>query len=88
MDKLIPRLSEVLRWFAGLWLVGWTVYIVFAAENWTTSFRGVKTALAALLIPAFLAFGFSWALDRIAMKNAPGRDAALPGDSRKRRSGQ
>ena len=87
MDKLIPRLSEVLKWFAGLWLVGWTLYIVFAAENWTTSFRGVKTALAALLIPAVLAFGSSWALDRIAMKNATGRDAGLPGDSQKRRSG-
>jgi hypothetical protein len=88
MDTLLPRLSVVLRWFAGLWLVGWTLYIVFEAENWTTRLDGVTTALAALLIPAFLAFGFSWALDRIARQNATGRDAALPGDSPKRPSGR
>jgi len=83
MDKVLPRLSVALRWFAGLWLVGWTLYIVFEAENWTTRLNGVTTALAALLIPAFLAFGLSWALDRGAMKNGTGRVAASPGDSLK-----
>jgi hypothetical protein len=78
MDIRVPRLAVTLRWFAGLWLVGWSLYIVFAAENWTTRLAGVTTALAALLIPAALAFGLSWWLDRLPSANRRG-DEGEPG---------
>jgi hypothetical protein len=64
MDKPLSRLAVALRWLAGLWLFGWPLYLVFWAQNWLSTIEGVKTGLATLLIPAALALGLSWGLDR------------------------
>jgi hypothetical protein len=60
----VPRLAVTLRWLTGLWIVGWTLYVTIWDNARLGSVEGMMTALAALLVPAILAFGLSWGLDR------------------------
>jgi hypothetical protein len=65
MDMRVTRLAVALRWLAGVWLVGWTVYVTIWDSARLGTLEGMTTALAALLIPAAMAWGLSWGLDRL-----------------------
>ena len=65
MDIWIPRLAVTLRWLAVLWMVVWAVYVAFWGGGRLATVEGMATALAALLIPAVLAWGLSWGLERL-----------------------
>jgi hypothetical protein len=76
MDKPTALLAVALRWLAGLWLVGWTLYLVFWAQNWLSTMEGVKTGLATLLLPPAFAFGVSCGLDRLSARVGEHRKVA------------
>jgi hypothetical protein len=65
MDTRVFRLAVTLRWLAVLWMVGWAVYVAFWDAGRLATVEGMATTLAALLIPAVLAWGLSWGLDRL-----------------------
>jgi hypothetical protein len=64
MDKPLSRMAAPLRWLAGLWLVGWALYVTFWDESRSIAIEDTMTELEALLIPAALMLAVSWALDR------------------------
>ena len=76
MDFRVSRLAVTLRWLAVLWMVGWAVYVAFWDAGRLATLEDMATALAALLLPAVLAWGFSWGLDRLpdgrSAKTTPG----------------
>ena len=63
MDIWVPRLAVTLRWLAVLWMVVWAVYVAFWDGGRLATVEGMATALAALLIPAVLAWALSWGLE-------------------------
>jgi hypothetical protein len=60
MAKSMNRLSVALRWAAGIWLVGWSLHVVFR-QPLPPSMSGTLIDVAALLIPAALLFAASCA---------------------------
>jgi hypothetical protein len=78
MEFRVPRLSVMLRWLTGLWIVGWTLYVTIWDNARLASVEGMISALAALLVPAVLAFGLSWGLDRFS-REQPTRGQANVG---------
>jgi hypothetical protein len=64
MDKPVHILAVTFRWLAGLWLVGWALYVTFWDGSRLSSVEGTLPSLAMLLIPAAVAIGLSWVLDR------------------------
>ena len=76
MDMRVSRLAV-------LWMVGWAVYVAFWDAGRLATLEGMVAALAALLIPAVLAWVLAWGLDRL----PDGRRAkASPGGMRRARS--
>jgi hypothetical protein len=65
MDIRVSRLAVTLRWLAVLWMVGWAVYVAFWDAGRLATLEGMAAALAALLIPAILAWVLAWGLDRM-----------------------
>ncbi len=65
MDTRVSRLAVTLRWLAVLWMVGWAVYVAFWDAGRLATLDGMVAALAALLIPAVLAWVLAWGLDRL-----------------------
>ena len=65
MNIWVPRLAVTLRWLAVLWMVVWAVYVALWDAGRLATVEGMATALAALLIPAVLAWGLSWGLERL-----------------------
>ena len=66
MDKLLRRVAIVLRWLCGLWLVAWALYTTLWDNTRLADVAGMIIAVATLLIPAALAFGFSCLLGLLA----------------------
>lgn len=64
MEKSLQSMAVTLRWLAGLWIVGWTLYTTLWDDSRLSSVEGMMTGLATLLIPAAVALGFSWGLRR------------------------
>jgi hypothetical protein len=64
MDKSLHRLAFALRWFAVFWPVVWALYVTHSDNSYFSSMNGMIVTLATLLIPAALAYGLSWGLDR------------------------
>ena len=66
MDKSLYGSAIALRWLAVSWPVGWALYVTLWADRPLSFEDGTMMAsLAALLIPAALAYGLSWQLDRL-----------------------
>ena len=76
MDRQRHRLAVVLNWFAPIWLVCWAIFVTFQSELASTA-QGMTSKLAALLIPAALAYAVSWALDRYSPGDQDNRPSAL-----------
>lgn len=64
MDKPLHVVAVTFRWLAGLWILGWALYVTFWNDTRLSSLEGTLISLALLLIPAALAIGLSWVLDR------------------------
>jgi len=64
MDKALHRLAVALRAFAVFWPIGWALYITLLDNGYLSSAEGTMVSLTTLLLPAALAFGLSWLLDR------------------------
>jgi hypothetical protein len=64
MEKSLQSLAVALRWLAGLWIVGWTLYSTLWDDSRLSSMEGMVRGLATLLIPAVVALSFSWRLAR------------------------
>jgi hypothetical protein len=65
MSKALSRLAVTLKWLAGLWIVGWTLYLTLLDDARLLTVEGLLNALATLLVPAAFAFGLSLVLDRL-----------------------
>ena len=72
MNKMLQRLADILRWLTAFWLVGCTLYLTFWGDERLMTVDGLRAALAMLLIPPAVFFGFSWMLDALA-REVPGR---------------
>jgi len=79
MEKPAQSLAVALRWLAGLWIVGWTLYSTLWDDSRLSSVEGMMRGLATLLIPAAVALGFSW---RLARSRKPVQTAAATSVSR------
>ena len=64
MDKPLHAVAVTFRWLAGLWILGWALYVTFWDDTRLSSVAGTLISLAMLLIPAALVIGLSWVLDR------------------------
>ena len=64
MDNSLHRLAFALRWLAIFWPVGWAIYVTLWDDGRLSTVDATMASLVALLIPAALAFGLSWQLDR------------------------
>jgi hypothetical protein len=63
MVKTLNGVAIVLRWLAGLWLVGWALYVTLRKPI-SPGWEGTLIDLALLLIPAVLLFAASCAATR------------------------
>jgi len=64
MDKPLHVVAVTFRWLAGLWILGWALYVTLCDDTRLSSLESTLISLAMLLIPAALAIGLSWVLDR------------------------
>lgn len=63
MDRYRNELAGTFNWLGALWLVGWSLYVALLSNSVPTSTETMQN-LAALLIPAGVAFAIAWALGR------------------------
>jgi hypothetical protein len=66
------------RWLAGLWILGWALYVTLWDDTRLSSVESTLASLAILLIPAALAFGISCVLDRSSKVERGSRKEQLP----------
>jgi hypothetical protein len=78
MYKPLHVVAVTFRWLAGLWILGWALYVTLWDDTRLSSVKGTLASLAMLLIPAALAFGISCVLDRSSKVERGSRQEQLP----------